>query len=123
GRPVEVPKTPGELSGIPVEHRLFPLLIVDLDLDGGEWRRSPGHSANPVASISHGNARWGRLQQQFPDGRFDRGCRPVVLLLANRDAIATHKATHVTRIAHLDTVQPLHVGDSVPPWGNQACRI
>jgi hypothetical protein len=33
GRPVEVPKTPGELSGITVEHHLFPRLIVNLDLD------------------------------------------------------------------------------------------
>src|SRR5262252_6650768 len=109
-----MPEAPGERKCAGIEHGLFPGIGIDLDFDGGDRCRPPSHPRNPIAPIPLCYSRWSRFQQQFSYRGFDAGCLAIVLFLANGDIITSHEAAHETCVAHLDTTQPLYIGDAIP---------
>ena len=98
-----------------------PRSAVDSDLHRCD-RCAPRDSNDRVAASAFRDFRRRRLEPGVAHRRERPQRLAVALLLSNLDVVTRHEASREAMVGHLDARQPLDVGDSVPPGGNQPYR-
>src|SRR5215213_9314294 len=118
------PEGPRELATLALivkEGRRLPGSFVDPDLDPLEGS-SPGRTHDLVRVTLFGHLRRGGLEPAVPDRGEGPDTLPIAFFFPDGHVVARHEIALVAAVAHLDAVQPLHVGDAVPTPSDQSQR-
>src|SRR6478672_2482198 len=97
----------------------MPWTVVNLDLYSRDWR-PPSGAFYSVLAILACDSRRGRLEADWANSGECPDGLAVTLLLMYIDVVPRHKAAGIAAVQHLNTGQPLDIGDSVPARGYQA---